>query len=115
MTPMIQLNEAGGPRADILPRYTEGVGVPFDIALMHPTQVARPFHREGWVYEEKYDGWRLVAHKMDGQVRLLSLHGRDHTRRFAELAAAISALPATTLILDGEVAIFDEQLVSRFE
>jgi len=82
---------------------------------MHPTLVARPFHREGWVYEEKYDGWRLLAHKVDGRVRLVSRNGRDHTRRFPELAAAIAALPATTLILDGEVAIFDDQIVSRFE
>jgi hypothetical protein len=34
------------------------VALPSDIALMHPTLIARPFHREGWVYEEKYDGWR---------------------------------------------------------
>ena len=26
--------------------------------LMHATQVARPFHTKGWVYEEKYDGWQ---------------------------------------------------------
>jgi hypothetical protein len=24
---------------------------------------AEPFHREGWVYEEKVDGWRLLAYK----------------------------------------------------
>jgi hypothetical protein len=24
---------------------------------MNPTQVPQPFHREGWVYEEKVDGW----------------------------------------------------------
>jgi bifunctional non-homologous end joining protein LigD len=82
---------------------------------MHPTLVGRPFHRAGWVYEEKYDGWRLVAHKADGQVRLVSRNGLDHTRRFSELAAAVTALPTTALILDGEAAIFDEQLVSRFE
>jgi len=22
-----------------------------------------PFHRDGWVYEEKYDGWRMIAYK----------------------------------------------------
>jgi ATP-dependent DNA ligase len=35
---------------------------------MQPTLVHRPFHREGWVYEEKYDGWRMVAYKREGQV-----------------------------------------------
>jgi hypothetical protein len=75
---------------------------------MHPTLVAQPFHRDGWVYDEKYDGWRLVAHKTDGQVRLVSRNGLGHARRFAELAAAIAVLPATTLILNGEVGVFDE-------
>ncbi len=89
--------------------------VPADIALMHPTLIAHPFHREGWVYEEKYDGWRILAHKADGRVQLLSRNGRDHARRFGELASAMASLPESTLILDDEVAIFDEQLVSRFE
>jgi len=32
------------------------------IAPMHPTLVREPFHRDGWIYEEKYDGWRIVAY-----------------------------------------------------
>jgi hypothetical protein len=28
---------------------------------MAPTLVREPFHREGWVYEEKVDGWRMLA------------------------------------------------------
>jgi hypothetical protein len=30
-------------------------------APMHPTLVREPFHRPGWVYEEKVDGWRMLA------------------------------------------------------
>ena len=45
----------------------------------------------------------------------MSRAGKEHTRRFPEFAAAIRALPPLTLILDGEVAIFDDRLVSRFE
>ena len=79
------------------------------------TLVSKPFHREGWVYEEKYDGWRMVAYKRGRGVRLVNRRGRDQTERFPELAAAIAALRPPTLILDGEVARFDETLVSRFE
>ena len=57
---------------------------------MHPTLVREPFHRDGWVYEEKVDGWRILAYKDGERVRLLSRHGRDHTRRFHDIAAAIS-------------------------
>ena len=82
---------------------------------MAATQVDKPFHRDGWVYEEKYDGWRMVAYKDGTAVRLVSRAGKDHSPRFGELAAALRALPVMTLILDGEVAIFDNTLISRFE
>src|SRR5918994_955151 len=55
--------------------------------LMSPTLVREPFHRSGWVYEEKVDGWRIVAYKDRDRVRLVSRNGVDHTRRFADLAA----------------------------
>ena len=82
---------------------------------MAPTQVREPFHREGWVYEGKVDGWRMLAYKDGVRVRLVSRSGRDHTRRFAGIAAAVAKLSARSLVLDGEVAIFDEQLRSRFD
>ena len=80
--------------------------------LIQPA-LAKPFHRDGWVFEEKYDGWRVIAYKDGRHVRLVSRRGVDHTKRFAELAAAIGTLPAKTLILDGEVCAFDEALVSH--
>lgn len=58
------------------------------ITPMAPTLVAQPFHHEGWVYEEKYDGWRMVAYKDGDRVRLISRPGRDHTLRFPELVTA---------------------------
>jgi bifunctional non-homologous end joining protein LigD len=57
---------------------------------MQPTLVPRPFHRPGWVYEEKVDGWRILAYKASDRVRLLSRNGRNHTRRFDDLAAAVA-------------------------
>jgi len=56
---------------------------------MTPTQVREPFHRDGWIYEEKVNGWRMLAYKDGARVRLLSRSGRDHTRRFREIATAI--------------------------
>ena len=71
---------------------------------MHATELSKPFHRPGWVYEEKYDGWRMAAYKDGTTVKLVSRAGKDHARRFADLAAAIRALPPATPILDGEAA-----------
>jgi hypothetical protein len=30
---------------------------------MAPTLVCAPFHRAGWVFEEKVDGWRMLAYR----------------------------------------------------
>src|SRR5262249_14514686 len=84
------------------------------ICPMHPTLVREPFHRSGWVYERKEDGWRILAYKDGGGVRLVSRRGVAHTARFAEIASAVAKLRARRLILDGEVCVFDTQLVSQF-
>jgi bifunctional non-homologous end joining protein LigD len=83
--------------------------------LMHPTLVARPFHRAGWVYEEKVDGWRMVAIKTEGAVRLVSRKGHDLTTRFPELVKALGGLRPPAFVLDGEVAVYDHTFISRFE
>ena len=85
------------------------------VDLMHPTQIAKPFHRAGWIYEEKVDGWRMVATKAGGTVRLVSRNGRDLTGRFPELVKALSGLKPRAFILDGEVAVYDRAFISRFE
>jgi ATP-dependent DNA ligase len=52
-----------------------------------------------------------LASKDASGVRLVSRNGRDLTRRVPELAAAVAGLKPSTLVLDGEVAVFDRQLV----
>ena len=88
---------------------------PAPFPLMHPTLVAKPFHRAGWVYEEKVDGWRMVAIKGGGAVRLVSRKGHDNTRRFPALATALNGFKPRAFILDGEVAVYDHRFVSRLE
>jgi len=85
------------------------------VTLMHPTLVSKPFHREGLIFEEKVDGYRMVAYKADRSVKLVSRQGVDHTARYPDIVAAIRALEVPTLILDGEIAIYDQKLISRFE
>jgi bifunctional non-homologous end joining protein LigD len=109
-------------RADVVPRFAGLLAYRAILALvvsrvtcMQPTLVREPFHRPGWVYEEKVDGWRMVAYKDGDRVRLVSRNGVDHSKRFGDIATAISKLSGRTLVLDGEVAIYDDQLRSRFE
>ena len=82
---------------------------------MLATLVGGPFHEPGWVYEEKYDGIRILAYKEASQVTLLSRNDKDRTASFREIARAISALQPATLLLDGEVIALDRDKVSRFQ
>jgi bifunctional non-homologous end joining protein LigD len=82
---------------------------------MLATLVREPFHKPGWVYEEKYDGYRILAYKEGSRVRLYSRNAIDRTDRFFDVAAAMSTLQPSTLLLDGEVSVFDREGVSRFQ
>ncbi|NNF67525.1 MAG: DNA ligase D [Gammaproteobacteria bacterium] len=67
-----------------------------------------PFSDKEWLFEIKYDGYRLiVCHDTDG-ARLYSRNGNELTASFPEIADAVSALPFERLILDGEVVVHDD-------
>ena len=83
--------------------------IPFRVQPMLATLVPEPFDRSGWVYEEKYDGFRILAYKEGASVSLLSRNGKDRTQTYPNIAAAIAKLPYRTLLLDGEVVAFDNQ------
>lgn len=89
--------------------------IPFQVQPMLATLVSEPFDRPGWIYEEKYDGIRVLAYKEGDRVRLMSRNGIDRTDRFRRIAAAIRILKPVTLLLDGEVVVFDRKGVSRFQ
>jgi bifunctional non-homologous end joining protein LigD len=89
--------------------------IPFRVQPMLATLVAEPFDKPGWVYEEKYDGDRILAYKAGARVVLLSRNDKDNTGRFLEIAAAIARLRPATLVLDGEVVVFDRKQVSHFQ
>jgi len=89
--------------------------IPFRVRPMLATLVREAFHRPGWVFEEKYDGYRILAYKEGSRVTLLSRNAKDRTVTFARVAQAIQTLATRTLLLDGEVVAFDRRGVSRFQ
>jgi bifunctional non-homologous end joining protein LigD len=88
------------------------------ITLIRPmlaTLVSKPFHRPGWVYEEKYDGVRALAYRRGARVRLYSRNLKDITAEYAEIAEALRRLRPANFVLDGEIVAFDRRGVSRFQ
>ena len=65
------------------------------------------FTRDGWLFELKLDGYRLIAGKAHGEAQLFTRNGNDYTGVFPEIARAIKALPLEDCVLDGEVVCLD--------
>jgi len=84
------------------------------IAPQLATLVDVPPVGDGWVFEMKYDGYRLEALLDGGGVRLMTRRGNDWTRRFPELAKRLARLPAKQAVLDGEVVALDASGRSHF-
>jgi bifunctional non-homologous end joining protein LigD len=59
-----------------------------------------------WTYELKLDGFRALAIKTGGMVRLRSRNDKDFNRKYPTIALALAALPDETVI-DGEVVALD--------
>ena len=74
-----------------------------------------PDDGDDWLFEIKFDGYRILAEVDDGRVRLSTRNGHDWTDRFPEIAAAIGALPVTRARLDGEVVALRPDGVSDFQ
>jgi bifunctional non-homologous end joining protein LigD len=69
-----------------------------------------PFSDADWIFELKYDGYRILAHRSaDAQPRLRSRNAHDLTATFPEVARALRSFPYADLIVDGEIVVLDEQ------
>ena len=105
------------------PRATAPAEAPPQVPALAPmlaTAIDKPFSREGWLFELKYDGVRAIVTIDDGRVRIVGRHGRDETQRYPELQQIAASVSANHAVLDGEICVLDvdgrpsfEQLQSR--
>jgi ATP-dependent DNA ligase len=63
---------------------------------------------KGWLYEPKWDGFRCLAFRDGDAIALQSKAGQPLTRYFPDLVEAIRALPASRLVVDGEIVVFTD-------
>ncbi len=87
---------------------------PRDAKVMLAETAAEPFSREGWLFEFKYDGYRLLAGLEDGAPFLISRNGNDLTASFPEVARALGFLPYQNIVMDGEVVVHDDAGLPNF-
>jgi bifunctional non-homologous end joining protein LigD len=80
---------------------------------MLATLVDAPFDNKRWVFETKWDGFRLITEKRGHAVRLWSRNGIDVTTRYAVLLPALQRIDGSG-VMDGELCALDAHGRSRF-
>ena len=85
------------------------------VQLMLATAKDEPFSKQGWIFEIKYDGYRLLAGREGDDVVLVSRSGGDFTETFPDVARAVRGLPYDGLVIDGEVVVHDDQGLPSFD
>lgn len=82
--------------------------MPDFIPPMKATLASEPFSDPDWLFEVKWDGYRVEAVLRDGRVRLYTRRRQDAANYFPDLADASGWIDATQAIVDGEVVALDE-------
>ncbi len=71
---------------------------------------------EEWLYELKYDGYRIIAFVEGHSVRLMTRNGNDYIGRFHDIAASLIDFAAgRAMVLDGEMVITDQSGKTDFQ
>lgn len=85
---------------------------------IHPqlaTLVNQPPAGKKWIYEIKFDGYRLIIFKKNNKVKIMTRNQHDWTNKFPILVKAIKKISSKNFILDGEVVVLDKQQRSNFQ
>lgn len=68
-----------------------------------------------WIYEIKFDGYRMLARAEAGQVRLFTRNGNDWTHKLAHLEKALQAMEPPDGWYDGEIIMPGERMPADFQ
>ena len=88
--------------------------LPEFIPPMKATLATTPFSDPDWLFEVKWDGYRVEAVIKDGQARLWTRNRQDAGRYFPDLVGPAPWIDARDAIVDGEVVALDESGRPRF-
>jgi bifunctional non-homologous end joining protein LigD len=73
---------------------------------------------EGWTFEPKYDGIRVLAYATSTGVKLVTRNGKDKAQQFPEIVAALKKLASQSrrsFVLDGEIVALIDGEPARFQ
>ncbi len=88
--------------------------IPHAVKPMLANTATKPFDRENWVFEIKYDGYRAISEIEKGKVKIYSRNGISYNKKFSLLVQSLQKFPGTTVI-DGEIVVVDSLGHPRFQ
>ncbi|QEI08836.1 DNA ligase D [Pigmentiphaga aceris] len=103
------------PNTATLPAGATKAKLPLTLSPQLATLVDRAPADTGWIYEMKFDGYRLLARVDADGVRLFTRNGHDWTSKLRRVAAAVKALGLPSGWLDGEIVVPDAHGVPDFQ
>ncbi len=86
---------------------------PVKIVPMLATLVDKPFDKEGWQFEVKWDGYRAIALCNKNKVELKSRNDKSFNEKFYPVLKAVREWNIHAVV-DGEVVVLDESGKSNF-
>ncbi|HYC06826.1 MAG TPA: non-homologous end-joining DNA ligase, partial [Candidatus Binatia bacterium] len=89
--------------------------LPNFIEPMLATLASHPFDSPDWLFEIKWDGYRVEAVVSGGKVRTLTRNGNDAATYFPNLLAPVTWIAADEAIVDGEVVALHPDGSPSFE
>jgi len=100
---------APAPLPTLDPEGSRAAARPAFVEPMLATPATAPFDDPDWLFEPKWDGYRVEAIVADGKVTLRTRNRHDAGEYFPELLAAPTWLAAPAAVVDGEVVALDEK------
>jgi bifunctional non-homologous end joining protein LigD len=79
--------------------------LPAKLSPQLATLAKSPPETGDWLYEIKFDGYRVMARIEGGKARLITRGGHDWTAKMASLGAAVEQLGVDSGWLDGEIVV----------
>lgn len=90
--------------------------LPFDNASVQLATLSNviPKSKE-WIFEIKYDGYRMISYVENKKVKILSRNNVDYTNKFKSIADSLKKIDEKCFVVDGEIVSFDENGRSDFK
>jgi bifunctional non-homologous end joining protein LigD len=93
--------------------FNSSTPFPSRVDPMLATAVKEPFDNASFLFELKWDGYRIIAYK-NKTVSLRSREFQDYTNIYSSITSTLKSLPFS-VILDGEVIMLDDKGKPSFE